>query len=156
MATNQTVISWQAPEFRHYFKSIGWYAAYFACAVLIIGFFIIEKDIFGAVSIGILAIIAALFTLQKPQIIDIELNSRGIKFGTLFYPYKQLKYFWVVDNDRHNTVNFVSITYLNNNIILELQDQDPHEVRELLLQHLPEHHETNETMAQAISHRLKF
>lgn len=153
---NQT-ISWQAPEFRHYEKNIGWYVALLGTVVLIIGFFvIIENDIFGAISLGIMALLLLYFARQKPLIVEIELNHKGLKFGTLFFPYKQLKDFWVVHNDNHKTLNLRSTTYVNNLLIIELEDQDPDEIRLFLLQYLPEHEQVHETFVQRISHKLKF
>jgi hypothetical protein len=153
---NQAPITWQAAEFKHYEKNAGWYVTLIAMAILIVAFFALQGDIFAAVTTGILALIVIFFSRVKPQDVDIELSHRGIKFGTVFYPYKQIKHFWVVHNEHHKTVNFHTTTYVNNILILELGDQTPDEIREYLLQHLPEHEETEATTAQKIMHRLKF
>ena len=63
---------------------------------------------------------------------EIELNSHGVRFGNITYPYKQLKYFWVVHNERHQTINFHTSALLNSVLILELEDQDPEEAREFI------------------------
>lgn len=156
MSIQNKTISWQAPEFRHYQKSLGWYITLIALAILIVGFFFLQNDPFAAITTALLALIAIFFARQKPETVKIELDNKGIKFGTVFFPYKQLKYFWVVNNQNHKTVNFRAATYINNTIILELERQNPDEVHEFLKQHLPEHTETNETAIQRISHRLKF
>lgn len=154
---NQTTISWEAPEFKHYPKTTGWYIALISVAALIMAFFIIiESDIFAAVSIGLIALLVVIFSRQLPQLVEIELTPKGIKFGTLFYSYKQLKYFWVVHNPRHQTINFQTTALVNNMVILELENMDPDEVRDYLLQYLPEHSEIAETMGQRIMHKLKF
>jgi len=150
-------ISWQAPEFRHYPKNAGWYITLISVAVLTVAFFIIvESDIFAGVSIGLIAVLIVLFSRQKPQLVNVELNNKGVKFDNLFYPYKQLKYFWVVNNPRHKTINFHTTAFLNNILILELENQNPETTREFLLQYLPEHHETDETAIQRIMHKVKF
>ncbi len=153
---DQTKITWHAPEYRHYEKSIGWYVTFGAIALLIIGFFIIEKDYFAAVTTGILAGLVVFFAQQYPQMVEVSLTNKGVNFGNLHYPYKQLKYFWVVHTKHHKTLNFVSTTYINNTIIVELEDQDPDEIRDFLIQHLAEHHETEATTTQKIMHRVKF
>ena len=152
---NQT-ISWSAPEFRHYEKNTGWYITFGAIAVLLVLFFIIQDDIFAAVSIAIIAIFVYFFSLQKPQIVQIELTSKALRYGNISFPYKQLKYFWIVNSEHHKTLNLVSSTVINNTIIVELMDQDEDEIRQFLLQHVPEHHETTATFAQKVSHHLKF
>ncbi len=152
---NQT-ISWSAPEFRYYEKNVGWYVTLTAVTVLLIVFFVYEKDIFAAVCIGILAILVGLFSLQEPKIVEVELDSKGVKFGNIHFPYKQLRHFWIVDNQNHRTLNIEASTVINHTLIIELMDQDEETVRQFLLSRLPEHHLTTETFAQRVSHKLKF
>jgi hypothetical protein len=156
-APNQNSISWQAPEFRHYPKNLGWYITLIAITILVDAFFIIvESDIFAAVSLSIIAALFIVFARQTPQTVTITLNSKGVDFGNLFYPYKQIKYFWVVNNQNHKTVNFHTSAFVNNILILELENQEPDRVRDFLIKHLPEHSETEETSAQRMMHRFKF
>jgi len=158
MATqNASPVSWLAPEFRHYEKNAGWYVTLFAIAILIVGFFIIiQKDIFAAITIAILAILLALFARHKPEMVEIQINQRGVHFGKLFFPYKQINHFWIVHNEYHKTVNLETTAYLNNLIILELEGQEPERVRMFLLQYLPEHENTQPTFPQRVMHKLKF
>ena len=154
---NQNTLSWSAPEFKHYPKNLGWYVVLATVTLMVMAFFIIvQSDIFAAVSLGILALLIVFFSRQEPEMVDIELNSRGVRFGNITYPYKQLKYFWVVHNERHQTINFHTSALLNSVLILELEDQDPEEARLYLSQYLPEHTETEETPIQKVMHRLKF
>jgi hypothetical protein len=149
-------IFWQTTEFRHYPKNIGWYITLACVGVLLIGFFILEKDIFGAVTTALLCGLVFFFASQKPNEVTVELTNKALKFGLITYPYKQLKSFWIVNTKHHNTVNFTASTYVNNTVVVQLEDEDPDEVREFLLQYLPEHHETEPTFSQKISHKLKF
>jgi hypothetical protein len=154
---NQNTLSWEAAEFKHYPKNMGWYVVLIAVTLMVMAFFIIiQSDIFAAVSLGILALLIIFFAGQKPQRVEIELNSKGVRFGNITYPYKQLKYFWVVHNERHRTINFHTSALLNSVLILELESQDPEQAREYLLQYLPEHSETEETPVQKVMHRFKF
>ena len=133
MAQNQKII-WQAPEFRHYPKGYGWYFALGAISVMIVGY----------------------FAKQQPQVVEIEITNKGIRYGAIIFPYKQIKHFWIVSNERHRTLNIHTTAWLNNMIILQLEDQNPEIVREYLINYLPEHTETEETTAQRLMHRLKF
>jgi hypothetical protein len=154
---NQKTISWQAPEFRHYEKDPAWYVTLTAISVLIVGFFIIQKDYFGAITMAIIGAMLVFFSRQTPQIVDIELNDKHIKFGNMVFPYKHLKSFWVVNSENHKTLNLETTTYINNLVILELEDQNPEEIRSFLQDYLPEHPQnTRETFAQKLMHKLKF
>ena len=157
MSNQNKTISWQAHEFRHYPKSVGWYTALISITILVIIFFVlVEKDIFAAVCLGLIAVLVILFSRQTPQRVDIELNSKGVRFDKLFYPYQQLKYFWIVETEHHKTINFHNSALVNNIVILELEDQDPEDARQYLLQYLQEHYETEPTPVQKITHRFKF
>ena len=149
-------LSWTTTEFRHYPKNFGWYVSLVAIALLLIVFFVIEKDIFAAVTMGILAVLVGLFSLQKPREITVELTDSGVNFGNIFFPYKQLKYFWIVNNQNHRTLNLEASTVINHTIIIELLDGDDRPIRDFLLRHLQEHAQTRETFAQRVSHKLKF
>ncbi len=153
--SNQT-ISWTAPEFRYYEKNFGWYVSLVVIAVLLIIFFVFEKDIFAAVSMAILAILVGLFSLQKPREVNIEMSERGIKFGNVEFPYKQIKHFWIVNTYNHRTLNLEISTVINHTMIIELLDQDEEQIRQFLVHHVSEHHQTHETFAQKVSHKLKF
>jgi hypothetical protein len=157
MSNENKTISWKASEFKHYPKTTGWYLALVCITLLVMAFFIIvESDIFAAISLGIIAILIIIFSRQLPMRVEIELNTKGVKFGSLFYPYKQLKYFWVVHNPRHQTVNLETTAMVNSMVILELDGQDPDVVRDYLLKYLPEHSEIEETFGQKIMHKFKF
>jgi len=155
--SNQNSIGWEAWEFKHYEKDLGWYVTVICIFLLMMAFFVIvESDIFAAVCLGIIAALVIIFSRQTPERVNIELTDRGVKFGSLFYPYKQIKYFWVVHNERHRTINFHTSALVNNTLILELQDQDPEVTRHYLLKYLPEHTATEETGIQKIMHMFKF
>ncbi len=153
----KTSLSWQAPEFRHYPKTSTWYVILIILSLAAIGFFVFfEKDIFAGFCLAIITVLIVIFSRQTPEVVDIEITEKGIQFGKLFYPYKQLKFFWVVSNETHQTVNFYTSAYINNTLILELGDQDPEEVHDLLIKFLPEHPQTEETLGQRIMHKFKF
>ncbi|MCL5774932.1 MAG: hypothetical protein M1333_01835 [Patescibacteria group bacterium] len=154
--TNQHKISWQAPEYRHYEKNAGWYVTLVSIVILIMAFFIVQKDVFAAVTTGLLGILVVIFSRQKPETVEMELDHKRVKVGNIEVPYKQIKHFWVVHNEKHKTVNLETTTLVNNMLILELEHLDPEHVRMFLSQYLPEHEETEPTMVQRITHWFKF
>ncbi|MEK7617690.1 MAG: hypothetical protein AAB410_00940 [Patescibacteria group bacterium] len=155
--SNKQSLSWQAPEFKHYQKNIGWYVTLASVAILLIGFFIIvQKDYFAAITMAIVGIFLAYFAGQKPETLEIRLTNKGVHHGNLHIPYKQIRHFWVVDKEHHKSVNFETSTYLNRLMVVELAGQDPDVVREFLLSYLPEHHETEPAITQKVIHWFKF
>jgi hypothetical protein len=157
MSNDQKTLSWQAPEFRHYEKNAGWYTTLVSVCVLIVGYFVIQKDYFAALTMAFIGAALIFFSRHVPNTVDIELTHKHVRFGNMLFPYKHIKSFWVVHNENHKTLNLETTTYLNNLLILELEDQDPEEIRMFMLQYLPEHPTYNkETFAQKLMHKLKF
>ncbi len=150
------IIAWQAPEYRHYDKNIAWYITFVILFVLFFAYLIIQGDWFGAISVGLLGALTVAFSRQKPKLIDIVLSDKGVHLEDLHIPYSHIRHFWIVDNEHHKLLNIETTTYLNNEIGILLEDQDPELVREMLIAVLPEHTETDETLAQRIAHKFKF
>lgn len=153
---NQQIISWEAPEYKHYEKNLGWYTTLIAVAILVIGYELLQRDFFAAIVMLILAGFVWFFSRQKPKTITISLSGKGVHLDELQIPYQQIKHFWIVNNERHKTLNIETTAYLNNLLVLELETQDPETLRQFLLRVLPEHAETQETLSQKIIHHLKF
>lgn len=155
-AQEQKIISWEAPEYKHYEKNLAWYITLSAIAVLVIGYELLQGDIFAAIVMLILAGFVWFFSRQRPKQITISLTHKGIHLDNLQIPFRQIRHFWIVNNQRHKTLNLETTAYLNNLLVLELESQDPETLRQFLLQVLPEHEKTEETFSQKITHHLKF
>jgi hypothetical protein len=157
MSEQKQKISWQAAEFKYFEKNTGWYVTATCVAALIIAYFIIfQQDWFAAVTVVIITGIMIYFSTHRPETVLHELNDKGIAIGNFQFPYKQLKYFWVVNDNKHKTVNFETNTLIKREILLELEDQDPEEVEQFLKKYLPEHTHNEPTLAQRASHFFKF
>lgn len=155
----QLIMTWRAPEFRHYPKNVAWYTTLFIVAFFIIGFLaVVQKDIFGAVSIFILTIFVVIFSGQKPRDVQVAITDKGISLDETYIPHSTIRHYWVVDNEKHQTLNLETTSYLNRIIIIQLDGIDPNEVRDMLGQLVPHHPdlEATETVAQRVMHRLKF
>ena len=154
--TPETIIEWQAPEFRHYPKNIAWYITFAIIVALLVIYQIFQRDWFGAISVGLISVLFGVFALHRPGIVTVRITTVGLHIDDTQIPFNNIKQFWIVDNDNHKTLNIETTAYLNHQLAIELEDQEADEVHEILSELLPEKEEQAETMAQRISHRLKF
>lgn len=154
--TRTHTLSWEAPEFKHYEKSVVWYILLFILLVLLVGYQILTSDYFGAITMIILGVLITLVSRKKPKTVTVELTGKGITLGELFIPYKHFKHFWVVDTPDHKTLNLEASTYLKQTVIVELMDQDPDEVRRLVAKHLEESETLEPSFSQRITHMFHF
>lgn len=151
-----TVFEWEAPEFRHYPKNPAWYITLFVITGLLVAYQILQQDYFGAISIVIIAGFVTFFAKQTPVHVPMQISDQGIHINDDLIPYQRIKQFWIVDDGVHKTLNFETTAYLNHELTVELEDLDADELREFLIDILPEHERIEPTTAQKIAHRFKF
>ncbi len=151
-----TYLKWQAAEFRHYPKNIAWYITALLVIGLLVVYQIIKQDWFGAISISILAAFIVIYGRHIPGTMEVQISDKGVHLGDSVIPYTHIKHFWIVHNDKHQVLNIETTAYINHLIGIELEEQDPDEVKNILQKMIPEHTETQETLAQRIAHRFKF
>lgn len=76
---------------------------------------------------------------EQPAIVEIKLTELGIQAGETFYPYNTLKDFWVVYEPPFvRTLNLHMANLSGKRIVLQLWEQDPAKVREILSKQLEE------------------
>jgi hypothetical protein len=152
----ETIIEWRAPEFRHYPKNAAWFITFALIVVMLIAYEIIQRDWFGGISIAIIAAMFGIFALHRPKIVSVKITTLGVHIEDTYIPFNNIKQFWIVDNDKHKTLNLDTTAYLNHQLSIELDDQDADEVQEILIELLPEKVDSEETAAQKIAHKIKF
>lgn len=152
----QTIFSWEAPEFKHYHKTTGWYVAFGIVVITVLTYTLVHADFFGAFTIVCIALLALLFTRKRPNIIPISISTEGFHIHDVHIPYHHVKKFWIVDTEHHRTLNLETGAYLNHFVIIELGDQDPAPIQEFLVQVLNEHELRDPTFSQSAAHRLKL
>lgn len=152
----ETIIEWQAPEFRHYPKNAAWFITFIIIVAMLVVYQLFQSDWFGAISVTVMATLIGMFALHKPSIVSVKISTQGIHIDDSKIPYTHIKQFWIVDNDNHKTLNLETTAYLNHLLAIELNDQDADEVQEILSELLPENVDAEETVAQKIAHRFKF
>ena len=152
----ETIIEWQAPEFRHYPKNAAWFITFIIIVAMLVVYQLFQNDWFGAISVTLMAILITAFALHRPKIVSVKISTLGVHIDDSHIPYTHIKQFWVVENDNHKTLNLETTAYLNHILAIELNDQDADEVQEILSELLDENVDAEETVAQQIAHRFKF
>ncbi len=82
-------ITWQALEYEEKDRTIDWF---WALGVIIIAgatTAIIYKSYFFAVLLILGGLMLGYFATKKPDMISYELNEKGLKINTEFYPYEK-------------------------------------------------------------------
>mgnify|MGYP003473546694 FL=1 len=148
-------ISWQTHEYLHTEKTNDWYWIV-AIVTLSIAF---VSVILNNVIFGILVIVASftlsMFASRKPDVFTATIDNSGVTFGSIRYPYGNLSSFWVETRDNYPRLLLKSKKILMPFVVIHTENEDPGEIRELLLHYLPEE-ESTEPLLEKILIYLGF
>ena len=88
-------ITWQAPEYEERERSNDWFWAVGVIFVTSTIAAVIYGNYFFAGLLALSGALLAFFAIKKPDMVDYELNSNGLRIRNRTYPYEQIKSFWV-------------------------------------------------------------
>ncbi len=99
MTNPRPTISWEVKEYEHFERSPDWFWGV-ALVAIVGGLLAIFFDNFLlAVIIALAAMSLVMYAKREPMTLTVELSAAGVKIGKTFYPYKNLKTFWVTEAD---------------------------------------------------------
>ena len=149
-------ISWRTLEYKKKEKTNDWYWAVIiiALSITVISFML------GDGLFGILIIIGTgtllMFSTKDPHWVEISINQRGLAVGRDLYPFATLEDFWIdIADDENYKILLKSKKLLMPLIVLPLEEYHHLDVREFLLQYLPEK-EMHEPVSHKIMEKLGF
>ncbi len=88
-------LEWSALEYEERERSADWFWALGIIIVTSSIAAIIFGNYFFATLLFLSGLLLGFFAIKKPDLINYELNSRGLKIRTQLYPYENIKSFWV-------------------------------------------------------------
>ncbi len=151
------LLSWQAPEYEQQRKPRNWYIASAILALILIGVSIYLRNYLLLIIVVMLGVVVILMDRKNPLIFKIEINENGIGIAEKFYPYRDLENFWIVYDPPLKTLNFRMKRNFFPFLAIQLEDQNPNELREILTKYLPENHEvTEESPKERLTRILKI
>jgi len=88
-------LTWSALEYEDKERSRDWFWALGIIVVSSSVAAIIYGNYFFAALLLISGVLLGFFAVKKPEMVNYELNSRGLKIRTELYPYERIRAFWV-------------------------------------------------------------
>ncbi|OGY54030.1 MAG: hypothetical protein A3A24_03135 [Candidatus Buchananbacteria bacterium RIFCSPLOWO2_01_FULL_46_12] len=134
----QVFFSWQFSELPQYQRSKAWYI-WAAIGVLVLLFFAIltRNFLFGLIVI-LTSLIIILFQ-RNIQTVDFKIAEDGVLVNQRLYEYKNIKDFFIIyQPPTIKTLYFELKGFLNPRLPISLENQNPIQIREVLLQYLQE------------------
>lgn len=149
-------LAFEAPEHEIKKKGLDWFAAVGVITVSIVISSIIYQNYLFAILILIGVFTLILFSIKEAATIHIQLTPRNILVDDKEYSYKTLDSFWITENDYATSKILIqSKNLLLGQLVIPLGKNNPDEIREYLLAHLPEK-EDHEPFSHQIMEYLGF
>lgn len=146
--------SWQATEFEFREKGLLWYSlAGVALAAIVIYGIIVSNWLFPVVIFLILVLVLK-HANENPGEINHEIRRDGVEIGTHYFPYENLKGFWIAENA--NKLYLISTHRLLGIVNFHLDGADIEQVRHTLGGYIPETSHTNEDFFDKVGRILKI
>ena len=152
----ENTISWKALEYKRKDKTVDWYWAVIIIALSLTVISIILHDALFAVLIILGTTTLLAFSIRGPQWVEITVDPRGFVVGHEMYPFATLDEFWVdITEENNHKILLKSKKLIMPLIVIPLEEHHHMDVREFLLEHLPEK-ELHEPLSQKVMEKLGF
>jgi len=154
----EVLMEWKAKEFIQYPRHKSWYIFLLVLAGILVVYSIIVTNYLFAIIVVMLAIIINTLTRKEPQILNIAITTKGIKINEKLYTFDEdLASFWILYNPPDlKTLNFSRQQRFLPELTIQLENQNPLKIRELLLDHLTEDVEKEEHVADKVARKFGF
>lgn len=156
-AYDHTVISWIAPEHTKHERGRLWKVLIPAMLLAAIILGVLHNAWTFSLAIVVFATVYYALHREHPKDVDIIVSDIGIKVGERRYPYSRIKAFWIIyDPPYIKTLNLHVNGEFAVHIPVQLGDQNPAEIREFLLEKIPEREGETESLSDIFLRLFKI
>lgn len=138
-AYDEAILSWVTPEAIRHERGTIWKFLIGIALIFTIAWGIVYNAWTFSLAIGVFAVVYYLIHLEHPKDIEIKISNIGIKVGGRKYPYSRIKAFWLIYEPPYiKTLNLRVSGEMVSDITIQLNGQHPADVRQFLMERIPE------------------
>lgn len=134
----KTLVSWTFPEVPNYRYSRTWYLIMTALGVALLVFAVFSRNPLFAFIVVIAWALIFYRSRQQPRTLAASITEDGIEIGKNFFPYDDLKNFWLIYKPPAKTLYVSFKSALRPILGIALEDANPVEIRNQLRRYLQE------------------
>ena len=149
-------IEWDALEFMHHERGAMWYLIGGIIAALMVVYAVITQAWTMAIVIAMLAGVVYLYSHETPKVQRISISRLGIHVGRNNYHYSNIESFWVIFESDVQTLNLKLAGKMGNVEVIQLSEQDPIALREVLSQYILEEEGKEENFVDKVGRWMKI
>ena len=155
---NEPFLNWVFPEYEIGQRGNSWYIWFGIIIALLISTAILSDNFLFAVILLLFSVILFLQNWRRPKKIEITISPIGVQIGDTLHEMRDIDEFWIAyDPPYVEKVYFAFASPIRPHMGVPLEGQNPLQVRELLLQYVPENLEREEELtSDSIARLLKI
>lgn len=132
------LITWSALEYEFRARSGNWWLGPGVIALLFILFGILTRNYFFIAFVTIAYAVFIMYARRPPREISCALTQEGVRAGGKFYPFTELKSFWIFETSGSAELSLETSKTLSPYVRLPLGNVNPGAVRHALRKFIPE------------------
>lgn len=137
--TNELLINWKALDFEKKERPRNWYIAVFVILVLLVAYALFTSNLLMSILFILFGAVLYLYEKKQPQLFDFAITQEGVIAHNNLYEFDSLDSFWIFYEPGGKKILSLKskknyIPYIH----IPLGNINPVEVRELLLDFIPE------------------
>jgi predicted membrane metal-binding protein len=152
---NKIFLSWTTPEFAYHKKGLAWFIVLALIAIVFFIIALIMQNYIFALLVLLASFLIYIQALKKPPKIKVAIAEEGITVQETLFPYKELSSFWLFEEMEIRTLSLESKKLLRPRISIPLAQQNPNEIRQILIGFIPERKQ-EETLIDVIARKIRF
>jgi len=151
-------MAWEVDEYPQHQRSRTWYLVTGIFGVVMIIYAIATANFLFAVIILMTGVITLLATFMPPDRVPVVITNTGVVVSDMYYDFEAIKDFAIVYDPPEIKYLYLEFDSPWHPLVsVPLEDEDPNEVRELLLPYLIENiHRTDERLTDALRRVYKL
>jgi len=134
-----TLIHWRAPEFEIIERDKQWLVYVTIALVLIVAYAIYTNSIIMAITFILLGIVGYMHLEREPRTLTFRITPDGVAAGKEIYLFSNISSFWIFyEPEGKKLISLHTNSYLAPFVHMPIHEEDPVEIREVLLKYIPE------------------
>ena len=147
---HEHALRWSAYEHEHIERGADWFWALAIVAISIALTAILLHNLLFGMLVIVAAVTLGLLATKPPTLAHFEVSEKGIRVNGTLHRWDHVISFWVEDEESERPLLLVDTTKMfSPNLIIPIEDIDPHIVRSFIREHAKEKH-----MHEPVAHKI--
>jgi len=130
---------WVIPEYDVHERSRNWYLSVGIMGIVLIALAVWYQNFLGAILVLLVAVIIVTRSYREPIQLRVAIYDNGIMIGEAFYPYGDLKSFWIIYEPPHVKTLYLDFqSQWRPRLPIPFGEMSPLDIRNTLLKYLEE------------------